>query len=1019
MTRWLSAHTRSVVLAFLLLTAAGLGAALGMPVSLFPQIDFPRVVVSVDAGDRAVDQMVSQVTRPVEQALRGVPGVVSLRSTSSRGTAEVSVNFAWGADMVAATLQAESAINGLLPDLPAGARFEVRRMDPTVFPVLGLALVSPTRDPVSLRDFAYYDLRPIIAAVPGVADVTVLGGRQKEYQVLADPAKLQALGLSMEDLARTLSANNVVVAAGRLEDRYRLYLVLADNRLQGVEDLRRTVVKTGSRGLVELDDIASVVTRDAPEWTRVTSQGRDAVLINIRQTPGANSVALVKAVNARLAEHAGQTPPDVRIVPFYDQSELVTAAAGSVRDAILLGAVLAGAVLFLFLRSLRFMLIVALLLPSVLAATAILLALLGMSFNMMTLGGMAAAVGLIVDDAVVMLEHMMRRLQEARREEDSIASPLSGAAEMARPLLGSSLATVLVFTPLAFLSGVTGGFFKALAVTMSASLVISLAFSLFVAPILVRAWVRTRDIEAAERAGAAIDRLGGRYATLLERSLRRPARFALVASLVLLVGGGLAYTRVGSGFMPRMDEGGFILDYYAAPGTSLAETDRLLRQVEGILRATPEVESYSRRTGLQLGGGLTEANEGDFFVKLKGGRRRNIEAVTAEVRARIDAEVPGLTVETAQLLADLIGDLTAVPQPIEVKLFGPTAAALRGAAPQVAAALGKIPGVVEVNDGLRVAGDAIIITVDRPAAALEGMDPQAITGQLAYLVGGSGVGEIQEGDKMVGVRLWTPTASRERVEALRELQLRAADGHLLPLKRVAKVSVEPGQAQITRENLQPFLGVTARLEGRDLGSAMREVSRTVATLNLGPGVRVEYGGLYAEQQKSFRDLMLVFVSALVLVGLLILYLFESWAVAVSVVSTLLLAASSVFVGLWLTRTELNISAMMGLTMVIGIVGELAVFYFAEIAEGRRGERDALIEAGRARLRPILMSALIAMLALAPLALGLGAGSAMQKPLAIAIITGLLAGVPLVLVFMPVLYAALVAATGRSTAVTGS
>jgi CzcA family heavy metal efflux pump len=1013
-TAWLGAHTRSIILAFLLLAVAGLGSALQMPVSLFPHIDFPRVVVSVDAGDRAVDQMVAQVTRPVEQALRGVPGVVGLRSTSSRGTAEVSVNFAWGADMVAATLQAESAINALSADLPPGARFEVRRMDPTVFPVLGFALVSKTRDPVSLRDFAYYDLRPIVSSVPGVAEVTVLGGRQKEYQVLADPARLQALGLSVEDLARTLSANNLVVAAGRLEDRYRLYLVLADNRLASIEEIRKTVVKTGARGLVELDDIATVTTREAPEWTRVTSQGQDAVLVNIRQTPGANSVALVKAVRARLAEHAGQTPKDIRIVPFYDQSELVTAAAGSVRDAILLGALLAGAVLFLFLRSVRFMLIVAVLLPSVLAATAIVLGLLGMSFNMMTLGGMAAAVGLVVDDAVVMLEHVMRRLQEARRS-DAASSAFAGAAEMVRPLIGSTLATVLVFAPLAFLSGVSGGFFKALAVTMSAALLISLVFALFVAPILAQRWVRDRDVDAAERAGAPLERLGARYGALLHRVLRRPALFAALAGLALVLVGGFAYTRVGSGFMPRMDEGGFILDYHAAPGTSLAETDRLLRQVEGVLRSTPEVESYSRRTGLQLGGGLTEANEGDFFVKLKGGRRRDIEAVTAEVRARIDAEVPGLTVETAQLLADLIGDLTAVPQPIEIKLFGPDEGRLRQAAPAVAEAIGKIKGVVEVNDGQRVAGDALVVAVDRPAAALEGLDPQAVTDQLQILVGGSVLGQIQEGDKLVGVRLWTPGDLRSRVETLSALRLRAPDGHLVPLARVARVSIAPGQPQITRENLQPYIGVTARLEGRDLGSAMQEVSRTVAGLQLSSGVRVEYGGLYAEQRKSFRDLAAVFAAALVLVGLLTLYLFESWSIVVSVLATLLLSAGSVFVGLWLTRTELNISAMMGLTMVIGIVAELAVFYFAEIAEGRRGEPEALVEAGRARLRPILMSALIAVLALSPLALGLGAGSAMQKPLAIAIITGLLAGVPLILFFMPALQAVFSPCRGAPTA----
>lgn len=1010
MSRWLSAQARFVMLAFVLLALAGAAAAMRLPVSLFPHIDFPRVVVSLDAGDRPADQMVSQVTRPVEQALRAVPGVANVRSTSSRGTAEVSITFAWGADMVAATLQAESAVNAAMPDLPAGTRFGVRRMDPTVFPVLGLALVSPTRDLVSLKDIARFQLAPLLSSVPGVASVSVLGGQEREYQVLADPARLQALGLSIEDLARALSSNNVVVAAGRLEDRYRLYLVLADNRLTG-GDIGRTIVQTGSRGVIELDDIARVVTSQVPQWTRVTSQGRDAVLLNVRQTPDANSVALVRDVRQRIADASRQTPPDVQLVTYYDQSQLVTAAAASVRDAILLGALLAGIVLFVFLRSVRFMLIVALLLPAVLAATSLVLAMMGLSFNMMTLGGAAAAVGLVVDDAVVVLEHLMRRLQERRRASLAGASVLDAAAEMTRPLAGATLATVLVFVPLAFLGGVTGGFFKALAITMSAALAISFLFALMVAPLLAARWVRDRDVEQAERGGAVLDRLGAHYDHVMRRILTRPGWLVAIVALLMLAVGGFAYTRVGSGFMPRMDEGGFILDYYAAPGTSLAETDRLLRQVEDILQSIPDVENYSRRTGLQLGGGLSEANEGDFFVRLKAQGRRPIDAVTAEVRRRIDATVPGLTIATAQLMEDLIGDLTAVPQPIEVKLLGADASALKSASPMVVEALRKIPGVVEIDGGLRVAGDALVVTFNRPAAALEGLDPEAVTRQLQMLIGGGVIGQVQEGEKLVGIRVWIEGALRDRIAVLERLPLRAPDGHTLPLQRIAAVSVAPGQSQVTREHLEPLVAVTARLEGRDLGSAMRDVSQSLPRLNLPSGVRIEYGGLYAEQQKSFRDLAIVFVSALALVGTLFLYLFRNWAAVGSVVVTLILAASSVFVGLWITGTELNISAMMGLTMVIGIVAELGVFYLAELGPGGRADADALIAAGRARLRPIVMSALIAVLALSPLALGLGAGSAMQQPLAIAIITGLLAGVPLILVFTPALYAAL---SGRDT-----
>jgi len=1015
MTRWLADHIRSVVFAFVILTLAGLGAAINLPVSLFPHIDFPRVVVSVDAGDRDADQMAAEVTRPLEESLRGVPGVTDIRSTTSRGTADISLSFGWGQDMVAALLQAEGAVNTALPTLPPGVSFSAKRMDPTVFPVLGFAIGSDRRDPIALRGYADTQLRPIIAATPGVAGVEVLGGGQAEYQVILDPARTRALGLTVDDVGKALAANNTLVAAGRLEDRHRLYLTIVDDRLNGVAEIGQVVVKTGATagaGVVPLSSISEIRLAPAPAWTRINAQGRESVLINIRQSPDADSVALVKAVRARLAE--AHTPADITVSTFYDQSELVTGAAASVRDAILLGALLAGVILFVFLRSPRLMAITAIMLPAVLAATCLLLFALHMSFNMMTLGGLAAAVGLVVDDGVVMLEHLMRRLEDdaGAPAAETQRTMLAAAGEMARPLMGSSLSTVVVFVPLAFLSGVTGGFFRALAVTMAAALLISLAFAMFAAPVLARAWLRPKDVEQARRAEPMMRGLSERYRRLAARTLARPGITVAAAVGLVVISGALAYSQLGSGFMPRMDEGGFILDYKAKPGAAITDTDRLLRQVEAIVRATPDVDTYSRRTGAQLGGGLTESDEGDFFIHLKRSGRRDIETVMAEIRQKVQSNVPGLDIETAQMMEDLIGDLTAVPQPIEIKLFGNDPKALRAAAAMVAPAIGKIRGVVEVLDGSRVAGDAVVIKVNRPAAALEGLDPDAVTRQVQALMGAAVVTQVQRNGVLVGVRVMASTQSRNRVESLSALDLKAPDGHTLPLSRIARITVEPGQQQITRENLQPFVDVTGRLEGRDLGSTMAEIRRVMPGLGLPSSVRVEYGGLYATQQSAFLGLAGVFVAALLLVCLLLLYLFERWTVVLAVLTVVLLTAGSVFVGLWLTGTELNISALMGLTMVVGIIGELAVFYFAELPKDSGYEVETLLAAGQARLRPIIMSAVIAILALSPLALGLGEGSALQKPLAIAIISGLLAGAPMVLLVLPAVFATLSALTGE-------
>ncbi len=1003
-------HSRSIWLCVFLITLAGLFAATRLPVTLFPHIDYPRVVVSIDAGERDATQMAADITRPAEIALREIPGVTQIRSTTSRGSAEVDLTFGWGDDMVASTLATQGALATILPDLPAGTRFSVRRSDPTIFPVLGISLTSGKLDGVALQQLAQLRLRPLLSTVQGVAGVDVLGGATPEMEVEVDPARLQALGLTIADVSTALASANSVAAVGRIEDRHRLYLALVDDKLVDEADIAAIPVKAGSAasaGVATLGQVATVRRAPAPAWTRVTSNGTQAVLVNIRQTPTADAVRLVKDVQARL--DGAHLPASVNVSYFYDQSELVVGAADAVRDAILLGALLAGVVLFLFLRSWRLMVITATLLPAVLAATCLALTATHMSFNMMTLGGMAAAVGLVVDDAVVMLEHLMRRLQEAEGEENR-PSMLAAAREMARPLFGSTMATIVVFLPLAFISGVTGGFFKALAVTMVAALAVSLVYARYVLPLVADRWLTLKDAEAADKAERMTGAIANGYGRIGAKALARPALAAGIVAALLIAVGGFAWTRIQSGFMPAMDEGGFILDYKAKSGAALSDTDRLLRQVETIIRQTPEVASYSRRTGVQLGGGLTEADEGDFFIRLKGGSRRPIDEVMNEIRTKVENRVPGLEIETAQLMEDLIGDLTAVPQPIEVKLFGDDDAQLVDSARKVADAIGKIDGVVEVVDGLRVAGDAIDIHVDRSAAAMAGVDPDAVAKQVEAQIGGTVATSILSGEQVIDVRVRLPQDLRSRASALGSLLIRAPDGRTATLGSIAQISIVAGQRQITREDLAPFIPVTARLEGKDLGTGMKDVQAAVAGLHLPATIRVDYGGLYAQQKQSFSDLTTVFVAALLLSALLLTLLFERWTFTIAVIATVLLSTAAVFFGLWLTGTELDISAMMGLTMVVGMLTELAIFFLAELPPGEPVTAASLLEAGRARLRPILMSALIAILTLAPLALGISRGAGLQTPLATAIIAGLVIGAPLVLCFLPML---LLAMAGRT------
>ena len=1004
-TRWVQAHRSSVLFLVMVLVLGGLAAIPTLPVALFPHVTFPRVMVNIDSGDRPAERMMIEVTFPIEQGVRAIPGVRSVRSTTSRGSAEISINFDWGEDMVAALLQVESAINQVMPSLPQGTTFNARRMDPTVFPVLAYSLTSDAHSLVDLRDIALYQLRPLISTITGVAKVEVLGGAQREYQINVNPARLDSYGLSLSDVAKSLSAANVIEAVGRMENHYKLYLAMSDTRFLNVGQISDTIVRSGPGGVVRLGNLATVSEGTTPQWTRVTADGHDAVIFQVHQQPGGNTVQIAQEIKDKLAEFHRQLPADVKIANWYDQSELILASERSVRDSILVGVAFAVLILLLFLRNLKVTLIAALVVPGVLAATILLLYVFHMSLNIMTLGGMAAAVGLIIDDAIVMVEHIIRRLREGAT--DHRGRVIRAAAEFTKALAGSSASTIIIFAPLAFLSGVTGAFFKALSLTMAASLVISFFVAWLAVPLLADHFLNEKD--AREKAdGRFAQRVRQAYQATMGRVLTRPW-LVLIVVLIFLAVGWIGYRHVGSGFMPSMDEGGFVLDYRSEPGTSLTETDRLLRQVEAILHATPEVQTYSRRTGLQLGGGLTEANTGDFFIRLKPFPRLDIDTVMDDVRQRVEHEVPGLQIELAQLMEDLIGDLTAVPQPIEIKLYSDDGNLLGKLGPTVATAIEKIPGVVDVKPGIVLAGDALNIQVDRVKASLEGTDPDGITHMLSDSLTGVVTSQIQSGPKMIGVRAWIPHDLRATETDVENLRLRAPDGHLFPLKRVATLTVLTGQPEITRDDLKRMVAVTGRISGRDIGSVISEVKQVLNRPGLVPKeVYYNLGGLYAEQQKAFAGLVAVFLAAAALVFLLLLFLYESFRVACAMLVTTLLALSAVFVGLWLTGTEMNITSMMGMTMIVGIVTEVGIFYYSEYVDltSEKDQVTRLILAGHNRMRPIAMTTLAAVFALLPLALGIGQGAAMQQPLAIAIISGLAVQLPLVLIVLPALLAML-------------
>jgi CzcA family heavy metal efflux pump len=1018
--QWLEFHAKSILFIALALSIAGAFAATSLPVGLFPQVAFPRVQVSLDSGDRPADQMAQQVTRPVEEALRVIPGVQEITSGSSRGGAQVSVDFGWGRDMTAAALQVDTALSHVMPSLPKDTKSVTRRMEPTVFPIIAYGLTSDKVSIPQLRDLVKFQIIPLLTTVPGLAKVDIVGGADAEVQVHVDAHKLDAYGLSLADVVSALSNSNVLQATGKLEDHNKLYIVMSNANLTETEQVRDVVLKSDTHSVVRIRDVAEVKDGTVPQWVRVVEDGKNAVLFQVFEQPDGNAVQIARLVRDKLTSF--KWPDGVHIANWYDQSTLVAESFGSVRDAVFFGLALSALVLFMFLRSWRVILVAVLVVPATMLTTVLLLQVMGQSFNIMTLGGIAAAVGLIIDDVIVMVEHIARRAGALERRYDDIPlgrdAVLPAGQEFLPPLTGSSMATAIVFIPLAFLSGVTGAFSKTLAITMAASLAISWAMVAFVVPLLARAVInfRTWHDPAADRAGWYVHAHG----RLLSGLFRRPWLLLVIYTPILIVGY-LAYQNVPTGFMPKADESGFIIDYMTLPGTSLTESNREIQQVEDILKETPEVDTFSRRTGMGLGGiDVEEPNIGDFFVRLKPFPRRAIDEVMAEVLLKIQTNVPGVDVDIKQLMEDLIGDLTAVPQPIQVQLFGDDTQKLIATAKRVGSAIQVIPGVTEMETGVILAGDALNVTIDPVKASLEGMTTQDITSQLNDYIEGNVATQLTLPLKTVGVRVSLQPNLRRRDQDVAKIPIRASDGHIFPLDRVATLTPEVGQPEIHRANLQQMIAVTARIEKRDLGSTIADVQKTIDAGLIPDGVKYELGGLYKQQQIAFAGLAKVFLAALIAEIILLAFLYERFWLPIIIITTSLLSTTAVFMILWATGVELNITALMGMTMIIGISTEMAIFYVSEFTElsHHMPPHEALREASRNRLRPITMTTLAAIVTLLPLALAWGPGSGIQQPLALSIIAGLLLQFPTVLLAMPVLISFTMRRNPRETGAAG-
>ncbi len=1003
---FVSSHKRAVIFTAIILSIGGIFAVFQLPISLYPNIDFPRIVMLADNGEEPADRMMIEVTRPLEEAARAIPGVTRVRSATSRGSSEIDINFKWGTDVIQALQLLQGKVSSIRNQLPPSVSIDIERMNATVFPIAGFSLTSDSLNQVQLRDLAYYVIRPVLVRINGIAQVKIVGGKTREFLVDVDPQKLQSYGLSVDDVAAAVRKTNFVSSTGLVQRNYQIYLSLVDGLYKNLDDIKNTVIGFQGGVPIKISDVAAVEPTEKIEYIRVTADGKQAVLVNIIRQPDGNTVVIDRQVRAALQQLSNVIPPGVRVKYFYDQGDFISSSIGSARDSIAIGILLAIVILFVFLRSFRISAVAIITVPAVFATTLFILYSMGRSLNIMTLGGIAAAVGLVIDDTVVVVENIFRHL---RYEHGNIRSAVaSSLKELFPAIIGSSLSTIVVFIPFAFLSGVTGAFFKSLAVTMAVALIVSLVYSLTLVPILAESFIRNRDAEIEiareEKSG---HRLSSWYRKVLVFLLKWK-KLAPAIVLLILAGTYFMYQHIGSGFMPNMDEGAFVLDYNSPPGTSLDETNRMLMHVEKIIMSVPEVESYSRRTGTQLGFFITEPNNGDFLIKLKSHRSRSIFQIMDELRTRIEASEPALRIDFGQAMQDLIGDLTNSPAPIEIKIFGPDQNAIEQKAREVADLIKTVPGVVDVFNGIVISGPSLIVRVDRTLAARAGLTPDDVLNQLHTMINGNVDTYVLRGEKLIGVRVRYPERYHSSLEEIENARLKSPNGFYVLLKNIAKVDIEKGQSEIDREDLKLMVPVTARISGRDLGSTVAAIKQVLnQKLVLPQGVSYSFGGLYQSQQESFLGLLIVLIAASLLVITVLLFEFESFAVPIAVFSANLSSLFGVILALFITGIDFNISSFVGMIMMVGIVAENAIFIIhmsQELERSGKPRYDSLIEASVVRARPILMTMLAAVFALAPLALGIGAGAQMQQPLAVAVIGGFSVSTFLLLFLLPMMYA---------------
>jgi len=1001
-------HKKPLSLVLAIVIMGGLYAYSKLQTSLFPEITFPKIKIIADEGLQPVNKMMVTVTKPLENAIKQVPDLKTVRSTTSRGSCEISAFMSWDADIDLSLQRIQTSIDQIKNDLPADVNISVAKMNPSILPVSGYTLESHSRTPIELRQLATYTVKPFLSQVDGISEIRVIGGKAKEYWLSLNKQKMSSLGLTPDIINTTLTNTNFVKSEGYLSDYNRFYLTVTDATINAKDQLADLVISNNRKRVVRLKDFADISVQEGIEYTKINANGRDGVLIAVIKQPNANLVSLSADMDAKVADLQKILPHDVTIKPYYVQADFVNDSIKSVTDSLWIGLLLAIIVAVIFLRSLKASATILITIPITICLSLVVLYAIGYTFNIMTLGAIAAAIGLIIDDAIVVVEQIHRTHEE--NPDDHTLKLLQKAIDYLFPaMVGSSISTIVIFIPFVLMSGVAGAYFKVLTNTMIITLVCSFFVTWIGLPVIYLLLTRKKKNNTAKDAHEEHHVKKQKWVSWF--ILRPWFSLAIVGGLIAVLV--IVPKLLETGFLPEMDEGSVVLDYTSPPGTSLEETDRMLHQVEKIITGQPEVEAYSRRTGTQMGFFITEPNTGDYLIQLKKKRDKTTQEVIADLRQKIASTQPALRIDFGQVITDMLGDLMTSTQPIEIKVFGDDQQKLHDLSKQIADATASVKGTADVFDGIVIAGPSVSIQPHYSKLAQYNITPASLQFQLQNALQGNIIGNLLEREQLSPIRMVYPGNKNLRVDDIKDQTIFTPSGKLIPITELASVDLKPGEAEVNRENLQSMGVISARLENATIGTVIPAIQKSIAQkVSLPEGYHIEYGGDYAQQQQSFKELLTILITASLLVFGVILFLFKQFRIALLILIIAVLGTAGSLLALYITGTPLNVGSYTGLIMIVGIIGENAIFTFLQFKERAQANmcevntptsdcvNEAIVFSISTRLRPKLMTALGAIIALMPLALGIGAGAQLHQPLAIAVIGGFLVALPLLLIVLP-------------------